>query len=154
MKQKKNNLDEMQELKLLKIEHYSCWLAFWGLCAVILAQTALQDVNIPRTFGEFAVLGIMSIYMVAACIKNGIWDRSLQPTPKTNLLVSLLAGGILGVVWFVISYFRYHSFAGSVAIFAVMFLFAAVLCFLTLTVTAALYKKQKRRLENAPSEDE
>ena len=27
----KSNLDERQELKLLKIEHNGCWIAFWGL---------------------------------------------------------------------------------------------------------------------------
>ena len=38
MKKKKNNLDEMQEQKLLKIEHNGCWLAFWGLFIVLIAQ--------------------------------------------------------------------------------------------------------------------
>ena len=40
MKKTKSNLDELQELKLLKIEHNGCWLAFWGLLAVILTQNA------------------------------------------------------------------------------------------------------------------
>ena len=31
MKKTKSNLDELQELKLLKIEHNGCWLAFWGI---------------------------------------------------------------------------------------------------------------------------
>ena len=30
MFKKENQLDEMQELKLLKIEHNGFWLAFWG----------------------------------------------------------------------------------------------------------------------------
>ena len=30
MKNMKNNLDEMQEAKLLQIEHNACWLAFWA----------------------------------------------------------------------------------------------------------------------------
>lgn len=29
MKRLKNNLDEMQEQKLLKIEHNGMWFAFW-----------------------------------------------------------------------------------------------------------------------------
>ena len=32
-KKMKNKLDEMQELKMLKIEHNGCWFAFWGLLA-------------------------------------------------------------------------------------------------------------------------
>ena len=37
-KGKKNRLDEMQEQKMLRIEHNCCWLAFFGLFAVILVQ--------------------------------------------------------------------------------------------------------------------
>ena len=37
----KNRLDEMQEQKLLKIEHNGCWLAFYGLAAVIMIQLFL-----------------------------------------------------------------------------------------------------------------
>ena len=38
---KKNNLDEMQEQALLKIEHNGCWLAFWGLLAVMAIQMVM-----------------------------------------------------------------------------------------------------------------
>ena len=36
---KKSNLDEMQELELLKIEHNGCWLAFW--CLFVFSATYL-----------------------------------------------------------------------------------------------------------------
>lgn len=36
MKKPKNNLDEMQEQKLLHIEQRSFWLAFWMLVAATL----------------------------------------------------------------------------------------------------------------------
>ena len=39
-KGKKSRLDEMQEQKMLQIEHNGCWLAFIGLFAVILVQLA------------------------------------------------------------------------------------------------------------------
>lgn len=38
MKLPKNNLDEMQEHKLLKIEHNGCWFAIWSLLAAIFIQ--------------------------------------------------------------------------------------------------------------------
>ena len=38
---KKSNLDEMQEQKLLKIEHNGFWFAFFGLFAAIMIQLAL-----------------------------------------------------------------------------------------------------------------
>ena len=51
MKKTKSNLDELQELKLLKIEHNGCWLAFWGLLAVILTQIAIgNDSKMDRIY--------------------------------------------------------------------------------------------------------
>ena len=38
MKRLKNNLDEMQEQKLLKIEHNGMWFALWGLIIAIIVQ--------------------------------------------------------------------------------------------------------------------
>ena len=52
MKKTKSNLDELQELKLLKIEHNGCWLAFWGLLAVILTQIAIGEMTANRIFPE------------------------------------------------------------------------------------------------------
>ena len=38
MNKSRYKLDEMQEQKLLKIERNACWLAFWGLAAVLVVQ--------------------------------------------------------------------------------------------------------------------
>ena len=54
MKKTKSNLDELQELKLLKIEHNGCWLAFWGLLAVILTQIILK-IRIMLHFRHFQI---------------------------------------------------------------------------------------------------
>lgn len=40
-KMKKSNLDEMQELALLKIARNGCWFAFWGLLAAMGIQMLL-----------------------------------------------------------------------------------------------------------------
>ena len=34
----KNNLDEMQEIKLRGIERNGCWFAFWALLAAMMIQ--------------------------------------------------------------------------------------------------------------------
>ena len=78
---KKNNLDEMQEQKLLKIEHYGFWLAFWGLAAVIIMQVIMtKDVSNISTklAGETLVFLLISIYTLVACLVNGIWDRRVN----------------------------------------------------------------------------
>src|SRR3712207_7310302 len=56
---KKNKLDEMQEQKLLKIEHNGMWIAFWGLLAAILFQTIFEKGNFT---GEWIVFMVMSLY--------------------------------------------------------------------------------------------
>lgn len=42
MKKNKSNLDERQELKLLKIEHNGCWFAFWGLVSCDVGAAAFR----------------------------------------------------------------------------------------------------------------
>ena len=48
----KSNLDERQELKLLKIEHNGCWIAFWGLLIVMAIQMIVGNDSIKNLAGE------------------------------------------------------------------------------------------------------
>ena len=104
MKKMKNNLDERQELELLRIEHNGCWLAFWGLLIVMLIQLLTGIDGARNLVGEWAVFMCLALYLTIACIKNGIWDRKLRPTFQTNLIASTIAAVITGVIWFLISY--------------------------------------------------
>lgn len=103
MKKMKNNLDERQELELLRIEHNGCWLAFWGLLIVMLIQLLTGIDGARNLAGEWAVFMCLALYLTIACIKNGIWDRKLRPTFQTNLIASTIAAVITGVIWFLIS---------------------------------------------------
>ena len=87
----KSNLDERQELKLLKIEHNGCWIAFWGLLIVMAIQMIVGNDSIKNLAGEGAVLMSLAFYLLVACIRNGIWDRRLKPNFKTNVIVSSIA---------------------------------------------------------------
>ena len=88
MKKTKSNLDELQELKLLKIEHNGCWLAFWGLLAVILTQIAIGNDSKQDLSGEWIVFMCLALYLTVGCIRNGIWDRKLKPNFKNNIMAS------------------------------------------------------------------
>ena len=88
---KKNNLDEMQEQELLKIEHNGCCLAFWGLLVVMAVQMVMR-VPGRQMLGEWIVFMALSLYIAIACLRKGIWDRRLKANRKTNLIISLLAG--------------------------------------------------------------
>lgn len=151
---KKSNLDEMQEQKLLKIEHNGCWIAFWGLVIAITVQMILGDNSMKQIIGEGCVLMIMSLYIVIACIKNGIWARNLEANKKTNLAASLIAGTVLGLIFFVTSYINYHKLVGSIAVFAFIMISTTVICFIVLTFSAGMYKRQKHKIEYEPEDDE
>lgn len=148
MKKRKNNLDERQELELLRIEHNGCWLAFWGLLIVMLVQLLAGNDSAQNLVGEWIVFMCLALYLTIACIKNGIWDRKLKPNWKTNVIASMIAAVVTGVIWFVISYKNYHKLVGSIATGVIIFLCIGVLCFFALTISSKVYKNRLQKLEN------
>lgn len=129
----KSNLDERQELKLLKIEHNGCWIAFWGLLIVMAIQMIVGNDSIKNLAGEGAVLMSLAFYLLVACIRNGIWDRRLKPNFKTNVIVSSIAAVLTGIIWF------------SVGI--IMFVQVEILCLLALMIFSKIYKRRVQKLE-------
>ena len=154
MKNVRSNLDEMQEAKLLQIEHKGCWLAFWGLLAAMIVELFVFGVENMRYFiGEWIVFMVLCIYMTDACLRNGIWDRRLKADRKTNLTISLIAGAAAGLIFAAVSLVRYHSVPGAIASFALLFVFVGICCFLALSLTAREYRKKLAQLENDGEED-
>lgn len=151
---KKNNLDEMQELKLLKIEHRACWIAYWGLLVTIILQMLLGNHRFENLVGEYFVFFALCIYLAIDCIRNGIWDRKLKPNFKTNLLLSIFSGTVSGLIYFVISYRNYHNLVGSIATFLFMLLFVTISCLVMLTITTKIYQMHKNKMEQDADTDE
>ena len=142
----KNNLDERQELKLLKIEHNGCWIAFWGLLIAMLIQI-LGNGGIKNLIGEWIVFMCLAIYLMIGCMKNGIWDRKLKPDFKTNVMISSIAASVMGIIWFFISYRNYHKLIGSIATGVFMFLAIEILCIAALMISSKIYKSRVQKLE-------
>ena len=136
----KSNLDERQELKLLKIEHNGCWIAFWGLLIVMAIQMIVGNDSIKNLAGEGAVLMSLAFYLLVACIRNGIWDRRLKPNFKTNVIVSR-------IIWFSVSYRNYHKLIGSIATGIIVFVQVEILCLLALMISSKIYKRRVQKLE-------
>ena len=91
MRQLKNNLDEMQELNLLKIEKAGFWIVYIGLAAAIVVQMLMYGEDAFRYMaGETIVMVVGCIYVVAASIRKGIWSRRLPATPMSNLVQSII----------------------------------------------------------------
>lgn len=151
----KSNLDEMQEAKLLGIEHNGCWLAFWGLLAAIVVQLFIFGVeNFRYIAGEWVVFMALAVYLGEACLRNGIWDRRLKADRRTNLIVSLAASAVAGLIFGAVALTRYHSVSGAVASFVICFAAVFAACFLLLSLTAREYKKKLAKLEDESGEDE
>ena len=154
MKKMKNNLDERQELKLLKIEHNGCWMAFWGLLLAMLIQLLAGNDGIRNLAGEWVVFMCLTFYLMVSCIKNGIWDRKLKPSFRNNLIASSIAAVVVGIIWFVISYRNYHKLAGSIATGIIMFASIEILCLAALMISSRIYKKRLQKLEEIEEDSE
>ena len=142
---KKSNLDEMQQQALLKIEHNGCWLAFWGLLAAMALQMVMR-VPGRQMLGEWIVFMALSLYIVIACLRKGIWDRHLKANWKTNLIVSLLAAVATGI--FVILSNPYLSEPlDYVLVAGLTGGFTFVLCFAALSVCTKLYRNRRNKLD-------
>ena len=142
---KKNNLDEMQEQELLKIEHNGCWLAFWGLLAVMVIQMVM-GVPGAQMLGEWIVFMVLALYIVIACLRKGIWDRHLKANRKTNLIISLLAGAAAGILITVSNPYLSEPL-DYVLVAGISGGFTFVLCFIALSLSTKLYKKRREKLE-------
>ncbi len=147
-KMKNNNLDEMQELQLLHIERNGCWLAFWGLLAVMIVEIILDPAYFRHVAGEWIVFMCLALYMAISCIRHGIWDRRLRPNLRTNLVASIIAGLACGILFFAISYKNYGKLIGSLATGALIFIFVFVSTIVILTISSKFYKQRVKKLES------
>ena len=143
----KSNLDERQELKLLKIEHNGCWIAFWGLLIVMLIQMIVGNDSIKNIAGEWVVFMSLVLYLSIDCVRNGIWDRKLKPNLRTNIIASSIAAVLAGIIWFGVSYRNYHKLIGSIATGIIMFVQVEILCLLALMIFSKIYKRRVQKLE-------
>ena len=144
----KNNLDERQEMALLKIESRGCWLAFWGLL-IVMAVEMIFSLEDPKSMaGEWIVFMALALYLAGACKKEGIYDRHLKPNGVTNLVTSLLAGFAMFVVMFLTLWGRFPSKPmGAVAGGVFMGIFVFVVCYIGMFFTTRSFLKKQAMLE-------
>lgn len=152
---RKSNLDEMQELQLLKAESRGFWIGFIGLAVAMAIQAFLYDAESMGDMmsGEFIVFLCMGLYLIGSCLRNGIWDRHLKATPAVNIGLSLLAAAVTALFNAILSYRNYHDAFTALIVFAVYFLMLSVVLSVTLTVCSALYRRKRRKLEEEDSNE-
>ena len=154
MKKTENKLDEMQEQRLLHIERNGCWFAFWALLISIFVQMLIFGPgNFKEIAGEWIVFMILAIYLSAACLRNGIWDRRLKPDLKTNLAASLIAAIAAGGILAVINFVNYTEVEAAVITFVLFAIVVFVLTFIALSISAKIYKKRLQDMESRYDEE-
>lgn len=154
MKTLNNNLDERQEQALLNIEKNGCWIAYFALLLSLFVQMAIFGVtNFKAIAGEWIIFMLLSLYLVIACFRKGIWDRRLKPNRKTNFIVSVVSAVIASVLFGIVNYLNYKSLTGAVATFAIVLISAFVLIFITLSISSNIFKKREAKLEAEYDDD-
>ena len=152
MKLRKSKLDEQQERKLLEIESRGCWLVFWGLLlALIVESVVIKDSR--AIIGEWILFMGLALYLGISCIRAGIWDRRMDMSSKTSLLVSLAAALCAAIFMFGFTYIRYQKPIGSLYSAAIIGAITFTVCFLLLRIAARATKKRQDEL-NAEPDDE
>ncbi len=155
MRANRSELDERQELVLLRIESRAFWIAYALLLAAILIQSALTGFDLKIMAGEWICFMVVCIYVAVECLRNGIWDRHLKPNARTNFLGSLIAGAIFGAIVFLSIRFRLsQSVSTSLAAGAMSGGAVFVLSFAALSMAAARVKKTRQKLDEEPEEEE
>ncbi len=143
---KRTNLDEMQEQKLLSVEKSCFWLAYYGLLLSILIQ-AMLGLHPSAIFGECAILLVISVRLLIGGLRNGIWDRKLEPSLLTYFLGSLVCGILVGViVYFILGILMDGAMLWQhVCVIAVG---TAAICFVLMCICGAIYKKRREKLDS------
>lgn len=148
-----NNLDEMQEQKLLHIEKGGFWLLFC-LIGLDLCVKSILGMRGRGTVSELICFVIAGLFVVVMCVKNGIWDRRLKANRRTNLLLSIAAAFLVAAINSPL-YFQNAGGRwtwGILAAAAISALSAFVLIFTVLSVFTAAYKKRLHDIENEEDE--
>lgn len=148
-----NNLDEMQEQKLLHIEKWGFWMLFW-LIALDLCAKCILGMRNWETVSEMICFVIAGLFVVVMCVKNGIWDRHIKANRKANLRLSIVAGFLVTAINSPL-YFQNAGGRwtwGILAAAVVSALCTFTLTFILLSVFTAAYKKRLHHMEDEGDE--
>ena len=146
---------EEPENDLLKIEHVGCWLAYWGLLASIFVQLYFMDNSFDQVAGEWILFMVLALYLTIACMRKGIWSRNYRPEPGVSLIFSAAGAAAVAAFSFLTIYRRSGGSVKVSSSAALMgFIFTFILIFVTLSVSAAAYRKRQEQLDREPSDPE
>ena len=128
-------LDERELQEMYRIEHRGLWAMYTLLCATVVAQL-LFGADFAQMGGELFVIGVVSVGLIIAYARRGIWDAHARPSTRGNAVYSVISAIGVGVIVLGRRRNAAIALAAGVAMFA--------LCFLLLTL---LMRYVQRRQE-------
>ena len=150
---RRDKLDEQQEQKLLKIESRGLYLAYIGLLVEMVAKMLLtRSAQMPT--GEWILFMLLSVYMIVACTRAGIWDRRLDTSRRTSVIVAGAAALLTGAFMALVVYLRGKDPLAALAVCALATLVCFVLCYLGQRLGVILVRKRQEKLNAEPENEE
>ena len=140
----RNVFDEREMQEMYRIEHRGLWAMYTLLCASVVVQL-LFGADMAQMAGEMAVIFIVSVGMIIAYARRGIWDANGRPSTRGNALYAAISAVGVGVV--VLG--RGRNPAAALASSAAMF----VLCFALLTLLMCYVQRRQEAQSRELDED-
>lgn len=135
----KTVLDEREMQEMYRIEHRGLWAMYTLLCAAVVVQLFF-GAGFAQIAGEVCVISLVSVAMIVAYARRGIWDTRARPSTKGNAAYSALCA--LGVSVVVL------GIRGDVAAAIVTGICTFVLCFsLLCALMAYMQRRQKHEAD-------
>ena len=140
----RNVFDEREMQEMYRIEHRGLWAMYTLLCASVVVQL-LFGADMAQMAGEMAVIFIVSVGMIIAYARRGIWDPDGRPSTRGNALYAAISAVGVGVV----ALGRGRNPLAALAAGAAMF----VLCFALLTLLMRYVQRRQEAQSRELDED-
>ena len=141
-------LDERELQEMHRIEHRGLWAMYALLCATVVAQL-LFGADFAQMGGELFVIGVVSVGLIIAYARRGIWDAHARPSTKGNAVYSVISAIGVGVI--VLG--RRRNAAIALAAGVAMFALCLVLLTLLMRYVQRRQEAQSHVLENETDDE-
>ena len=140
----RNVFDEREMQEMYRIEHRGLWAMYTLLCASVVIQLLL-GAGMAQMAGEMIVIFTVSIGMIVAYARRGIWDADGRPSVGGNALYAAGSGVCVAVVLAVVSGNVISALAAGVC--------AGLICFAALSLLMH-YMRRRQEKRDAELENE
>ena len=138
-------LDERELQEMYRIEHRGLWAMYTLLCATVVVQL-LFGADLAQMGGELFVIGAVSVGLIIAYARRGIWDTDARPSTRGNAVYSALSAAGVGVIVLGRRANPWIAWAAGAAMFA--------LCFVLLTLLMRYVQRRQEAQSRALEDDE